>query len=273
MTKAKAPNDKKNLYRKNFPRFSLQSGQSSIHGDTNFEVETQEAQSFAFHASTGQGAAERGGPGTGKAVLYTPGHSAEYLGEGLKVRDPGDIVQLPAKIIKCARGDTIIECENGDITLRARNINIEAVGGGKDGVININGNRIIDLDDPDIRLQGEKITEKATKDLIMISEGFTEMRSAFTIAATKAEEQISVMSKTLEEATKIVKPKIGEATTSIQEKFEKTLENLNEDEIKEKLEGASSQFKEKFSSFKDKLESDKFKNKFEGLKGKLGGLS
>ena len=47
-----APEDKKNIYRKNFPRFCFQSGQKSIHGDTNFEVQTQEAQSFAFHAST-----------------------------------------------------------------------------------------------------------------------------------------------------------------------------------------------------------------------------
>ena len=43
---------------------------SSIHGDTNFEVQTQEAQSFAFHASTGEGASEGGETGTGKAVLY-----------------------------------------------------------------------------------------------------------------------------------------------------------------------------------------------------------
>ena len=87
MSNHKAPDDKKNLFRKNFPRFSLQSGQSSIHGDTNYEVETQEAQSFSFHASTGEGASEGGGPGTGKAVLYTPGSSTEVLGEGLKVRD------------------------------------------------------------------------------------------------------------------------------------------------------------------------------------------
>ena len=170
---AKAPDDKKNLFRKNFPRFAFQSGQSSIHGDANFQVQTQEAQSFSFHASTGEGASEGGGPGTGKAVLYTPGSSTEVLGEGLKVRDAGDVIQLPAKIIKCKRGDTIIECENGDITLRGRNINIEAVGGGQDGVLNLNGNRIIDVNAPDIRLQGEKITEKATKDFIMISEGFT----------------------------------------------------------------------------------------------------
>ena len=218
----KEPTDKKNLFRKNFPRFSVQSGQSSIHGDTNFEVQTQEAQSFAFHASTGEGASEGGGPGTGKAVLYTPGSSTEVLGEGLKVRDAGDVVQLPAKIIKCKRGDTIIECENGDIVLRGRNITIDATGGGQDGVVNIVGSRIIDVDAPDIRLQGEKITERATKDFIMISEGFTEMKSAFTIAATKADEQFGAMAKVLEETTSIIKPQVGEATQAIKKKVEES---------------------------------------------------
>ena len=235
----KEPNDKKNLFRKNFPRFSVQSGQSSIHGDTNFEVETQEAQSFAFHASTGEGASEGGGPGTGKAVLYTPGSSTEVLGEGLKVRDAGDVVQLPAKIIKCKRGDTIIECENGDIVLRGRNITIDATGGGQDGVVNIIGSRIIDVDAPDIRLQGEKITERATKDFIMISEGFTEMKSAFTIAATKADEQFGAMAKVLEETTSILKPKIGEATQSIKKKVE-------ESGIKDRLEDVAEGFAEQF---------------------------
>ena len=218
----KEPTDKKNLFRKNFPRFSVQSGQSSIHGDTNFEVQTQEAQSFAFHASTGEGASEGGGPGTGKAVLYTPGSSTEVLGEGLKVRDAGDVVQLPAKIIKCKRGDTIIECENGDIVLRGRNITIDATGGGQDGVVNIVGSRIIDVDAPDIRLQGEKITERATKDFIMISEGFTEMKSAFTIAATKADEKFGAMAKVLEETTSIIKPQVGEATQAIKKKVEES---------------------------------------------------
>ena len=218
----KEPTDKKNLFRKNFPRFSVQSGQSSIHGDTNFEVQTQEAQSFAFHASTGEGASEGGGPGTGKAVLYTPGSSTEVLGEGLKVRDAGDVVQLPAKIIKCKRGDVIIECENGDITLRGRNITLDATGGGQDGVLNLKGSRIIDVDAPDIRLQGEKITERATKDFIMISEGFTEMKSAFTIAATKADEKFGAMAKVLEETTSIIKPQVGEATEAIKKKVEES---------------------------------------------------
>ena len=236
---AKAPDDKKNLFRKNFPRFAFQSGQSSIHGDANFQVQTQEAQSFSFHASTGEGASEGGGPGTGKAVLYTPGSSTEVLGEGLKVRDAGDIVQLPAKIIKCKRGDVIIECENGDITLRGRNINIEAVGGGQDGVLNLNGNRIIDVNAPDIRLQGEKITEKATKDFIMISEGFTEMKSAFTIAATKADEQFGAMAKVLEETTSIIKPQVGEATEAIKKKVE---ESGIKDRLRDVAEGFAGQF-------------------------------
>ena len=237
----KAPNDEKNLYRKSYAqgRFFIQCGQSSIHGDTTYEVETSEAQSFAFHASTGEGASEGGGPGTGKAVLYTPGSSTEVLGEGLKVRDAGDVVQLPAKIIKCKRGDTIIECENGDITLRARNITLDATGGGQDGVLNLKGSRIIDLDAPDIRIQGEKITERATKDFIMISEGFTEMKSAFTIAATKADEQFGAMAKVLEETTSILKPKIGEATQSIKKKVE-------ESGIKDRLEDVAEGFAEQF---------------------------
>ena len=235
----KAPDDKKNIFRKNSPRFCTQSGQKTIHGDTNFQVQTQESQSFSFHASTGEGASEGGGPGTGKAVLYTPGSSTEVLGEGLKVRDAGDIVQLPAKIIKCKRGDTVIECENGDIVLRARNITIDATGGGQDGVVNIIGSRIIDVNAPDIRLQGEKITEKATKDFIMISEGFTEMKSAFTIAATKADEQFGAMAKILEETTSIIKPQIGEATESIKKKVE---ESGIKDQLRDVAEGFAEQF-------------------------------
>ena len=212
------PKDNKNPEYIKYKRFEFASGQDTIHGMTNFHVQTQEAQTFGFYAETGQGKSEGGGPGTGKAVMYTPGSSTEVLGEGLKVRNAGDVVQLPAKIIKCKRGDTIIECENGDITLRGRNINIEAVGGGQDGVININGNRIIDIDAPDIRLQGEKITTKATKDLCLISEGFTVMKSAFTLVASQADEAFGVMAKILEDATSITKPKVGEPTESIKKK-------------------------------------------------------
>ena len=210
MSKSKSPNDKKNLYRKSYAqgRFFIQSGQSSIHGDTTYEVETSEAQAFAFHASTGEGASEGGGPGTGKAVLYTPGQSCEVLGEGLKVRDAGDVIQLPAKIIKCKRGDTIIECENGDITLRGRNINIEAVGGGQDGIVNINGNRIIDLNSPDIRLQAEKILIDGKINVNIISNGFFQLRYGFAMAAAEADMNFGAMARVLEKATTVTPKKL-----------------------------------------------------------------
>ena len=193
----KCPNDRKNLERQAKLRYAVQSGQSSIHGDVNYEIETQEAQSFGFYASTGQGASEGGGPGTGKHVLYTPGSSTEVLGEGLKVRKPGDISQLPAKIIKAKRGDMIFECENGNILLRAKNVFIDANGGGQDGQINLIGTRIISADAPDIRLQGEKVLIDATNRCDIISKGFFQLKYGFSLAAAHSDVDFGVLAQTL----------------------------------------------------------------------------
>ena len=193
----KAPDDKKNLFRKNSPRFCTQSGQSSIHGDTNYEISTQEAQSFGFYASTGQGSSSRGGPGTGKHVLYTPGSSTEVLGEGLKVRKPGDISQLPAKIIKAKRGDMISECENGNILLRAKNVFIDADGGGQDGQFTVKAERMVDIGAPDIRVQGEKVTVKSSKDMTVIAKGQFELRYGFMVAASFADKNFGALTANL----------------------------------------------------------------------------
>ena len=194
---SKCPNDKKNLERQVKLRYAVQSGQSSIHGDTNYEISTQEAQSFGFYASTGQGSSSRGGPGTGKHVLYTPGSSTEVLGEGLKVRKPGDISQLPAKIIKAKRGDMIFECENGNILLRAKNIFVDANGGGQDGQFTVKAERLADIGAPDIRLQGEKITAKATKDMTVIAKGQFELRYGFMVAASFADANFGALTNNL----------------------------------------------------------------------------
>ena len=207
MSKSKASNDGQNLECDKHLRYVVQSGQSSIHGDTLYELQTQEAQSFAFHSGTGQGGSG-GGPGTGKAVLYTPGLSMEVLGEGLKVRDAGDISMLPAKIIKCKRGDIYIEAENGDITLRGRNITLDAFGGGQDGQFNIKSTRIASIDAPDIRLQGEKILIDATNQINIISKGFMELKSGFTLAASFADKNYGTMSQVLKAATTIKSPKL-----------------------------------------------------------------
>ena len=205
MTNSKAPNDGQNLECDKHLRYVVQSGQSSIHGDTLYELQTQEAQSFAFHSGTGQGGSG-GGPGTGKAVLYTPGSSTEVLGEGLKVRTNNDLSQLPAKIIKCKKGDVVIDCENGDITLRGRNINFEAIGGDQGGQFNIKATRVATIDSPDIRLQGEKILIKSDNQINIISKGFLELKSGFTLSASFADDNFGTMSKVLKAATTITPP-------------------------------------------------------------------
>ena len=193
---SKAPKDKKNLERQVKLRYAINSGQSSIHGETLYEIETQEAQSFAFHSGTGQGGTG-GGPGTGKAVLYTPGSSTEVLGEGLKVRKPGDISQLPAKIVKAKRGDMIFECENGNILLRAKNIFVDANGGGQDGQFTVKAERLADIGAPDIRVQGEKVTVKATKDMNVIAKGQLELKYGFMVAASFADEKFGALTANL----------------------------------------------------------------------------
>ena len=194
---SKAPNDRKNIERQAKLRYAIQSGQSSIHGDINYEIQTQESQTFGFYASTGQGASEGGGPGTGKHVLYTPGSSTEVLGEGLKVRKPGDISQLPAKIVKCKRGDMVFECENGNILLRAKNIFVDANGGGQDGQFTVKAERLADIGAPDIRLQGEKITAKATKDMTVIAKGQFELKYGFMVAASFADANFGALTNNL----------------------------------------------------------------------------
>ena len=189
--------DRKNVEQRQFARYSLKSGQMhSIHGMANFEVQTQESQAFGLYSNTGQGGTE-GGPGTGKALLYTPGQSLEVLGTGLKTRNAGDNTELPAKIIRCRNGDVIVDCYNGNITLRGRNITLDANGGGQDGQINLIANRIVDAQAPDIRLQGEKVLIDATNRVDIISKGFFQLKYGFSLAAAHGDMDFGVLAQTL----------------------------------------------------------------------------
>ena len=191
------PKDRKNISNRVFDRYAFRSGQMhSIHGMANFQVDTQESQVFGFYSNTGQGGTE-GGPGTGKAVLYTPGQSLEVLGTGLKTRNAGDNTELPAKIIRCRNGDVIVDCYNGNITLRGRNITLDANCGGQDGQINLIGTRIINADAPDIRLQGEKILIDATNRCDIIAKGFFQLKYVFSLAASHSDVDFGVLAQTL----------------------------------------------------------------------------
>ena len=195
--KSQKPKDRKNVSNRVFGRYAFRDGQMhSIQGMTNFQVDTAESQVFGFYSNTGQGATE-GGPGTGKALLYTPGMSTEVLGTGLKTRNAGDNTELPAKIIRCKNGDMIVDCYNGNITLRGRNITLDANGGGQDGQINLIGTRIINADAPDIRLQGEKILIDATNRCDIIAKGFFQLKYGFSLAASHSDVDFGVLAQTL----------------------------------------------------------------------------
>ena len=195
----KGTKDGQNVERIVRKRYAFNSGQDSIHGSTLFQVETQESQSFGFFASTGQGASEGGGPGTGKAVLYTPGMSQEILGQGLKVRGDSDNTLLLAKLIECERGDQHFECKDGNITIRARQINLDA----SDQVV-IKGDKKIQINtDGDIVMNSSKTTINCTKDMNIIVRGVFECKYGLMTAARFSDENFGALTNNIAQASNI----------------------------------------------------------------------
>ena len=95
---------KKNLYRKSFPRFLFKVDKNLVFMVIQtFKFKHQRHNLSHFINSTGEGASEGGGLEQVKQFYIHKVYQLKILGEGLKVRDSGDVVQLPAKIIKCKR--------------------------------------------------------------------------------------------------------------------------------------------------------------------------
>ena len=195
----KGTKDGQNVERVVRKRYAINSGQDSIHGSTLFQTETQESQSFGFYGSTGQGASEGGGPGTGKAVLYTPGMSQEILGQGLKVRGDEDNTLLLAKLIECEKGDQHFECKDGNITIRARQINLDA----SDQIV-IKGDKKIQINtDGDIVMNSSKTTINCTKDMNVIVRGVYECKYGLMTAARFSDENFGALTNNIAQASNI----------------------------------------------------------------------
>ena len=195
----KGTKDGQNVERVVRKRYAFNSGQDSIHGSTLFQTETQESQSFGFYASTGQGASEGSGPGTGKAVLYTPGMSQEILGQGLKVRGDSDNTLLLAKLIECEKGDQHFECKDGNITIRARQINLDA----SDQIV-IKGDKKIQINtDGDIVMNSSKTTINCTKDMNVIVRGVYECKYGLMTAARFSDANFGVLTNNIAQASNI----------------------------------------------------------------------
>lgn len=237
MSKGFAPKDKKNPTSDDKTRYFIKTGKIAIHGDANYELTTQDyGQSFGFYQNTGQnappvekgdGQAGSGGPGTGKHVLCTPGMSMECLGEGLKLKPQGDKVCVPAKWIRAENGDIMLDAHNGDIHLRARNIYLDANGGGnEDGEIVIDATRMVQLKGPDIRANCEKLCMKANQECDIITDGFMKMKSAFKLDTQKMDEAFGVFSEIAKKATTLDLPDLGETPNSIANKAVKAIDML-----------------------------------------------
>ena len=100
----------------------------------------------------------------------------------------------------------LLQCENGDITIKARNINLVAEGGGQDGQFFVEAARLAQITAPDIRVQGEKILISAKNSANIISKGFFQLKYGFALAAADADMSYGVMSEVLKKATTISTP-------------------------------------------------------------------
>ena len=172
-----SPKDKKDYERRAYSRYYVQSGQETEHGMSLYEVITQEGQAFAFYAGNGQGAVD---PklSTGRAVLFTPGMSLEVTGTALQGTSTGKQGYNPAKHIQCKHGDLFLECLDGDIHLEAKNIHINATGGGDDGNIDMSANQNIVRKAPDVSFQGDRMSLLGRSKFSIIAKRFSEVTAA-----------------------------------------------------------------------------------------------
>ena len=141
---------------KNHYRF--EAGQDSPYGKVNFRVLSNGGSSVSIHED-----------GINKENMQTSisGRSVESLGYSIeRTRTSRQDPPVPAKWITCKHGDVLIECEDGDIIMKADNIIMEANGvmDAMDGDIQLNANKGIKIEAPDVRIVGSNLRFTARKD-------------------------------------------------------------------------------------------------------------
>ena len=131
--------------------YTVKAGQDSPYGKISYRVITNNGSGMSFHEA---------GLNTENLQTAVSGRSCEFLGEMIKrPRDAAQDPMVPAKWIKCKHGDVVIDCDDGDIILKADNIIMEAKGLTADnsGDIQMKANKGILVDAPDIRIVGSNL--------------------------------------------------------------------------------------------------------------------
>ena len=136
------------------------------------------------------------------------GRSVECLGEMIKrPRDAAQDPMVPAKYIKCKHGDVVIDCDDGDIILKADNIVMEAKGLTADnsGDIQMKANKGILVDAPDIRIVGSNLRLTARNEFTIsakvmggIVAGVLQMASSADFAASIPLSKLTQLKEALE---------------------------------------------------------------------------
>ena len=97
---------------------------------------------------------------------------------------------------------------------------------------------MVDVRGPDVKIQGEKFTCRATQECDIVTNGFMKMRSGFQLAAQKSDELFGVMEGVLEKSTSLNIPKVGEKLKAIEDKIQAKVEDVSEILEEQDIEGA-----------------------------------
>ena len=179
--------------------YTVKAGQDSPYGKISYRVITNNGSGISFHEA---------GLNTENLQTAVSGRSCEFLGEMIKrPRDAAQDPMVPAKWIKCKHGDVVIDCDDGDIILKADNIIMEAKGLTADnsGDIQMKANKGILVDAPDIRIVGSNLRLTARNEFTIsakvmggIVAGVLQMASSSDFAASIPLSKLTQLKEALE---------------------------------------------------------------------------
>ena len=179
--------------------YTVKAGQDSPYGKVSYRVITNNGSGISFHEA---------GLNTENLQTAVSGRSCEFLGEMIKrPRDAAQDPMVPAKCIKCKHGDVVIDCDDGDIILKADNIVMEAKGLTADnsGDIQMKANKGILVDAPDIRIVGSNLRLTARNEFTIsakvmggIVAGVLQMASSADFAASIPLSKLTQLKEALE---------------------------------------------------------------------------
>ena len=184
--------DIKNHYR-------VEAGQDSPYGKVSYRVLTNNGSGLSFHED---------GLNKENLQVAVSGRSVECLGSQIKrKRDAAQDPMVPAKWIKCKHGDVVIDCDDGDIILKADNIIMDAKGLKEDnsGDIQMKAVKGVLIDAPDIRIVGSNLRLTARNEFTIsakvmggIVAGVLQMASSADFAASIPLSKLTQLKEALE---------------------------------------------------------------------------